>query len=84
MDIRQYLEENKLTLGWVAHHVQYSLGHIQQIVAGTRRPGKRLIRDIKKLTNGMVMTADDICSPRKKKEKVGCVESDVKNSSDQV
>lgn len=66
MDLREYLFRKRITVTEFSNLIDYSRTHISEIMHGSRKPGKKVIRIIEKATNGEVK-AEDLMSEKDKR-----------------
>ncbi len=58
MQLKEWMEENNISLTEMAERLEITRQHVHQIVRGKSRPSKYLARDIIKVTAGKVSYAD--------------------------
>jgi hypothetical protein len=58
MQLRQYLKFHGMKIQHFANLVDYHASSITQIVNGYRKPGRKLVRRIEKITAGLVLEED--------------------------
>jgi len=54
MELRDYLHKNRIKIIDFARQLEYGRTYINEIVNGTKRPGKRLAKEIERQTGGEV------------------------------
>lgn len=65
MDLREYLFRHRLTVTEFAKVINYGRTYINNVVTGTRSPGKKLAKEIERATNGEV-TVDELLKEKEK------------------
>ncbi len=67
MELRRYLFENRIKVCEFAKQVDYAPATISMIINGRQKIGRKLARNIEKITNGMV-TAEEVTNESQRKK----------------
>ncbi len=68
MDLKEYLYQKRMTITQFCEFVEYSRTHLSQVINGSLKPGKKLLKTIEKGTGGQV-TAQDLLEEYEKAKK---------------
>lgn len=58
MELRDYLHKKRISITEFARQINVSRTHLGRIVNNKLKPGKRLAKDIERLTDGCVTTCE--------------------------
>lgn len=59
MELREYLFRKRMKISEFSKQINYGRGYINEIINGTKKPGKKIAEAIEKATNGEV-TAQEV------------------------
>lgn len=54
MNLRDYLEKNKISQNKFAISIDYNVGYLRDVIAGRKKLGPKLVRAIERKTEGLV------------------------------
>lgn len=64
MNLKSYLAEIHMTIIEFAQIIDANPGYLSRIINGHKKPGKRLAKEIERVTDGVVMVPEDGFEPR--------------------